>query len=108
MTIKRRTKILLTSVIVLLAVAIVIGLNPEYERVLEYGDHRIPYGQYLRGERFLYAGHYVTNDSPNRPGLYETSEQTVGRLYSRQRLSNGRRNFKNNERPQSEILDSES
>jgi hypothetical protein len=52
----------LTSIIVLLAVAIVIGLNPEYERVLEYGDHRIPYGQYLRGERFLYAGHYVTND----------------------------------------------
>jgi hypothetical protein len=59
---KRKTKILLTILIVVIATITIIGLNPEYERVLEHNGHRITYRQYLRGKDFLYTGHYVTND----------------------------------------------
>ncbi len=62
MTIKQKTVVLVMIPVVLIGVLAVIGLNPEYEKVLEHKGHRIEYAQYLRGEKFLYVGHYVTNE----------------------------------------------
>lgn len=58
---KRKTAILLTITIFLIGVAIVIGVNPEYEKALTYRDHKIKYRQYLREKLFFYTGESVTN-----------------------------------------------
>src|SRR5688572_19195227 len=62
MKIKRRKILLLSLIILLVGIMTVILLNPEYERIVEYGNHRITYAQYLRGKKFLYTGHYVDNE----------------------------------------------
>lgn len=59
---KWRIALLATIVIFLIGAVTVIGLNPEYERVLEYRTHSVRYIQYLRGEKSLYDGHSLTNE----------------------------------------------
>ncbi len=62
MKIKRGKIVLLPLIILLVGVATIIALNPSYERTIEYGNYKVTYIQYLRGEKFLYPGHYVYNE----------------------------------------------
>lgn len=57
-----RRKALLTITIFLIGALTVIGINPEYEKVLEYKAYRIQYKQYMRGKRFFYEHRHPTNE----------------------------------------------
>lgn len=58
---KRKGTILLT-IPIFIGAATIIGLNPDYEKVLEYKSHSIKYRQYLREKIFSYTGDYPTNE----------------------------------------------
>ena len=36
--------------------------NLKYKKTLKYGSHKIKYDQYIKGEKYLYAGHYLHNE----------------------------------------------
>jgi hypothetical protein len=61
---KRKRK--LTIAVILIVGLCALGLSAsfldfKYEKILKHRSHEIQYDQYIKGKKYLYVGHYVSN-----------------------------------------------
>lgn len=61
MRVNIKAAIILTITILVIGAAIVIRINPQYDKVLQYRGHSIKYKQYFRERIFSYIGNSATN-----------------------------------------------
>ena len=52
----KRWRLLILVVALLVAIVTIYGLNPTYNRSIEYRNHRVEYRQYLRGQKIFVRG----------------------------------------------------